>query len=200
MSNYEVAYFSYCTGCSKSFEHYSDLDQDALLRNHKLVEGNVITKHVLKFVVSTHSISCDCYKTGLDGRQILIDKGVIVDKKHDIIQQMFQMGREEFSRSAKRIRLQREWKKELETNEIYKCLDCDQTFYQPLSDELDKICPSCEMNKFKRGALQESPKGMYDRKEIEDSLKGQYSEQDEVENDDSSSEGYPHRRARDDND
>ncbi len=182
MSEYKVLYFSYCTGCNKLFEHYSELNQDALLKDYAFLDGNVITGYVDSFITTKERNICDCYKTGLDGRQIFFDKGVILGQKYDVIREIFQMDREEFSRSAKRIRLQREWKEELETNEMYKCLDCGQSFYQPLSDELDKICPPCEMEKHKRGMLQESPKGMYEAEsspEGEDSCRGEIEARDE---------------------
>ena len=54
------------------------------------------------------------------------------------------MDREQFSRNSKRLRLQKEWEEELKTNDDYKCQKCKQYFYQPLSDEIEKICPICE--------------------------------------------------------
>lgn len=162
MSSYKVIYFSYCTGCGREFEHCSELDQDALLTHYGLLKGNIIIACVDNFLVSKDSRKCECYKTGLGGKYFFLDKGVIVNQKYDLIQEIFQMDRKDFSKNAKRIKLNQEWKKELETNEMYKCLECDQPFYQPLSEEIEKICPSCGGEKYKRGALQESPKGMYD--------------------------------------
>jgi len=151
MSTYQVVHFSFCTGCNTNFINYSTLKPDCILKNHHLLDGNVIKCNLKEFIMETNSQSCVCHKTGSIFRFINLDTGVIIKREDNIIKELYDMEQEEFKKHAKRLLLQQEWKKELETNEEYKCTKCNQFFYQPLKDDFDKVCPGCNSKRRRRG-------------------------------------------------
>jgi len=148
MSKWRVVFFSRCQGCGKTENYNYPLSEEKLLDKYHLVEGSVITKNVTTFIKGRISpIVCECNKCYGENKVVTPRAGVIIRDKFDPIEKIFGKNRDELGKSAKRLRLSKEWEDELYSNPEYKCLKCQKPFLQPLpleEKDLKKVCLECQ--------------------------------------------------------